>query len=57
MTESNRSKAIFVKAAQAEIDMLRALAVAAGVSASDVVRMQIREQYQAKFGKHTPQQR
>jgi uncharacterized protein (DUF1778 family) len=50
----NRDKKLTVRASDEELAMLQAVADAAGVSSSDVVRMFIRKAHAARFGGETP---
>ena len=50
----NRDKKLTVRASDEELAMLQAVADAAGISSSDVVRMFIRQAHAARFGGETP---
>lgn len=54
MSPIERDTSITVRMTDEERTMLHALASEIGVSISDVVRMQIREGYRAKFGDKKP---
>jgi hypothetical protein len=53
-TSTQRALQFKIMLADDERGMVEALAVAAGLSASDIVRTQIREAYRKKFGDKKP---
>jgi hypothetical protein len=53
----DRAKYLTLRASDEEIAMLRALAEADGLSASDVVRQFIRRTYAERFGDKPPKKR